>query len=566
MASEPIINKTEIYTFDPSKADEYHYNINHGTEYPYNGLPTGMHGRKYKKTRFIRWEPKPEDIVMRHFGAQIIVDFVSLFPNDVVDPNMQIFKLRSKRCDLQNLICEQINFFTALYDDDNDLLTSMLIAKYMTDSQDYTMATFDEYTDRLISILFPARTLNKIRLMIEENDVGDDTIGLFHVDFLKDAFTLSFIMKVMHIFIEHFIISTGNSPKTLFESFAKAYTKVMKILNPKMYLVLYDYVQRSVNQCITSNSNIVEMQAVEGVTAPNIALSIMRKSLLCDGLIKLTFASEWDSYLKRPVHSCVGLIKAIVGHATNVIRKVQLRFTYISVDDVSQLQTESISSASPISTIRSFNPGEFMCISTDLNIIIAHAILETDLSSLDFYLENLPKMNELAAMLIHIVLYNKFHSSISMSTISIKQKYILLLYVRSMIMRIYNLSEEDTVSNDLINILMGKVSSESSKTLSPKDIANVNKYVNNDGTINNYLLSEASGDELSEAVMHVVLSSYTIVNHNDPEALDAELFYEPYLMTTKVIDMITELFADFDDSRTDNERALLEMIMRRRRR
>ena len=66
--------------------------------------------------------------------------------------------------------------------------------------------------------------------------------------------------------------------------------------------------------------------------------------------------------------------------------------------------------------------------------------------------------------------------------------------------------------------------------------------------------------------MHVVLSSYTIVNHNDPEALDAELFYEPYLMTTKVIDMITELFADFDDSRTDNERALLEMIMRRRRR
>ena len=72
--------------------------------------------------------------------------------------------------------------------------------------------------------------MNKIRLMIEENDVGDDTIGLFHVDFLKDAFTLSFIMKVMHIFIEHFIISTGNSPKTLFESFAKAYTKVMNII------------------------------------------------------------------------------------------------------------------------------------------------------------------------------------------------------------------------------------------------------------------------------------------------------------------------------------------------
>ena len=545
MGKDDIINKTEIYTFEIDKADQYTYNVNHGTEYPFNGLPTGMHGRKYKKTRFIRWQPKPEDIVMRHYGSQIIVNFTALFPNDVLDPNCQIFKLRSKRVDLQNLICEQINFFTALYDQDNDLLTSMCVAKYVTDSQDYTMATFEEYSDRLISILFPDKTIEKIRLMVRDNDVGDDTIGLFPVEFLEDAFILSFMMKVMHIFIEHFIISTGNSPKTLFESFAKAYTKIMKILNPKMYLVLYDYVQKSVNQCITSNSNIVDMQAIEGVTAPTIAQSIMRKSLLCDGLIKLTFASEWDPYLKRPIHSCVGLIKAIVGHATNVIRKVQLRFTFISVDDVSQLQTDNISSSSPISMIRSFNPGEFTCMRRDLNMIIGHAIMETDLTSLNWYMENLPKMNELASMLIRIVLYNKFHSSISLSTISTEQKFILLLYVRSMIMRIYNLNEEDTVSNDLINLLMGKATSESSKTLSQKDISNIKKYVTNDGSITRYLLSEASGDDLSESIMHVVLSSFTIVNHNDPSSLGAELFYEPYLMTTRVIDMISELFATF---------------------
>jgi len=545
MGKDDIINKTEIYTFEIDKADQYTYNINHGTEYPFNGLPTGMHGRKYKKTRFIRWQPKPEDIVMRHYGSQIIVNFTALFPNDVLDPNCQIFKLRSKRVDLQNLICEQINFFTALYDQDNDLLTSMCVAKYVTDSQDYTMATFEEYSDRLISILFPDKTIEKIRLMVRDNDVGDDTIGLFPVEFLEDAFILSFMMKVMHIFIEHFIISTGNSPKTLFESFAKAYTKIMNMLNPKMYLVLYDYVQKSVNQCITSNSNIVDMQAIEGVTAPTIAQSIMRKSLLCDGLIKLTFASEWDPYLKRPIHSCVGLIKAIVGHATNVIRKVQLRFTFISVDDVSQLQTDNISSSSPISMIRSFNPGEFTCMRRDLNMIIGHAIMETDLTPLNWYMENLPKMNELASMLIRIVLYNKFHSSISLSTISTEQKFILLLYVRSMIMRIYNLNEEDTVSNDLINLLMGKATSESSKTLSQKDISNIKKYVTNDGSITRYLLSEASGDDLSESIMHVVLSSFTIVNHNDPSSLGAELFYEPYLMTTRVIDMISELFATF---------------------
>ena len=92
---------------------------------------------------------------------------------------------------------------------------------------------------------------------------------------------------------------------------------------------------------------------------------------------------------------------------------------------------------------------------------------------------------------------------------------------------------------------MGKATSESSKTLSQKDISNIKKYVTNDGSITRYLLSEASGDDLSESIMHVVLSSFTIVNHNDPSSLGAELFYEPYLMTTRVIDMISELFATF---------------------
>lgn len=545
--TDEIINKTELYSYDIDEAESYVYNVEHGTEYPYNGLPTGMHGRKYNKTRFIRWEPKQEDIVIRHYGSQVIVNFLALFPNDVVDPNIQIFRLRSKRVDLQNLICEQINFFTALYDDDNDLLSSMYVAKCITDSQDYTMNNFDAYADKMIETLFSERTLEKIYKMVDENDVGDDTVGLFPPEFLRDAFALSFIMKVLHLFIEHFIMSTGNSPKSMYEKFTKANVKVMALLNPKMYKVLYTYVRSSVDQCISSNSNIVDMQAVQGVTAPTITQSIMRKSLLCDGLIKLTFASEWDSYLKRPTHSCVGLIKAIVGHATNVIRKVQLRFTFITVDDMSQLLSDNINSSSSISMIRSFNAGEFTCMRKDLNIIIAHVTLQTDLSSLDFYMTNLTKLNDLAVMLIHIVLYNKFHSSISLSTVSNKQKYILLLYVRSMIMKIYNLNEEDTVDNPLINLIMGKVSSESSKTLSQKDINNVKKYVSNDSTIDNYLLSESSGDKLSDEIIHTVLSSYTIVNHNDSELLGAELFYEPYNMTTKVIDAISEVFATFQE-------------------
>jgi len=158
-----INNRTLTYMYDVDET--YTYNINHGTDYPYNSLPTGIKGRKYKKTRFINWEPLQEDIIIRHFGSQFHVNFEAVFPNDIIDPSMQLFQMRSKRLDIQNFICEQINFFTALYDDDNDLITSMLIAKYVTDSQTYTIETFDEYYKQLCDILFPKRTFDKIKKM-----------------------------------------------------------------------------------------------------------------------------------------------------------------------------------------------------------------------------------------------------------------------------------------------------------------------------------------------------------------------------------------------------------------
>lgn len=532
-------SKTLTYMYDIDET--YTYNVNHGTEYPYNGFPTGLYGRKYKKTRFIDWQPIPEDIIIRHYGSQLFVNFSALFPDDVVDKSIQLFQMRAKRVDLQNLICEQINFFTALYDDDNDLITSMLIAKYITDSQTYTIKTFDEFYKQLFDTLFPQRTIDKIKLMVEENDVGDDIVGLFPLDFLRDMYIVSFMIKVTHIFIEHFIISTGNSPKDLYELFAKAFTHIMNNINPNMYILLYNYVNKSVIQSISSNSNIYDMQAINGVTAPTTAQVVMRKILLCDGLIKLTFASVWDKINKRPTFSCVGLIKAVISQASFLTRKTQLRYSLVNVDDVSQLLSDNVNSSSSIATIRSFNPGEYCCMTKDLNIIIAQIALEIDLSPVDYYLENLTTMNDLSKILVDTVLYNKFHSSISTNNLSNKQKYILLLYVRHMVMQMYNLTEEDTVGNSLINILMAKTVSQTTKSLTQKDLNGIKKYIKLNN-LKNYLLSEKNVNVFVENIMHCVLSSYTIVNHNDPSLLNTPLIYESGNMTMTLLDMVVNLF------------------------
>ena len=535
-----IVNKTLIYGFDPDV--EYTYNVEHGTEYPYNGFPTGADGRKYKKTRFIKWNPIPEDVIMRHINSQIHVNWEALFPGQVLDENIEIFQLRSKRLEIQNLICEQINFFTALYDDDNDLLTSMLIAKYKMDSQMFTIVTFEEFYKDMYETLFPPITLEKIFKMVDENNVGDNVVGLFPPEMLRDMYAVSFMIKVMHIYVEHFIISTGNSPKDLVEHFAAAFKYIMDQINPNMYIRLYNYVNKNVLQCISSNSNIFEMRAVEGVTAPGTTQGIMHKTLLCEGLIKLTFASEWDALNKRPTFSCVGLIKSVVSRATQLTRKVQLRYSLVNVDDdISQLLSDNISSNAPISVIRSFNPGEYHAMYTDLNLIIGRIILAIDVSPVNFYMQNMVQLNDLSKILVSTVLYNEFHSSLSTDTLSMKQKVILLLYVRNKIMNIYGLSEEDTGTNPLINIIMGKPVSKTTRSLTPKDMNNIRKYVRLNN-LREFLLSEKNANSYIEKIVQSVMTSYTIVNHNRPDLLGGQLVYDANEMTIAILDMIVSLF------------------------
>ena len=56
-------------------------------------------------------------------------------------------------------------------------------------------------------------------------------------------------------------------------------------------MLLYNYVS-NITRSIASIV-IYMICKFDGVTAPTAIRVVMRKTLLCDGLIKLTFASEW---------------------------------------------------------------------------------------------------------------------------------------------------------------------------------------------------------------------------------------------------------------------------------
>ena len=108
-------------------------------------------------------------------------------------------------------------------------------------------------------------------------------------------------------------------------------------------------------------------------------------------------------------------------------------------------------------------------------------------------------------------------------------------------MDIYNLNEEDTPNNPLINILMGKVVTSSEKSLTQKDLNNIKKYVQLNN-LKDYLLSEKNVIMYVENIKNCVMASYTVVNHNAPDLLDTPLVYESGQMTLQLLDMVVEIF------------------------
>jgi ABC-type Zn uptake system ZnuABC Zn-binding protein ZnuA len=90
-------------------------------------------------------------------------------------------------------------------------------------------------------------------------------------------------------------------------------------------------------------------------------------------------------------------------------------------------------------------------------------------------------------------------------------------------------------------MLTAKTVNHTTKTLTQKDLNSVKKYVK----LNNlkaYLLSDNNVNAFVESIMHTVLSSYTIVNHNDPNLLDVSLQYDANTMTLDLLDMCVRLF------------------------
>jgi hypothetical protein len=108
-------------------------------------------------------------------------------------------------------------------------------------------------------------------------------------------------------------------------------------------------------------------------------------------------------------------------------------------------------------------------------------------------------------------------------------------------MHLCEINEYDSTSSTLINLLTAKTVTSSTKTLTKKDLDTIYRYASAN-KLSDYLLSGTNVQSFIQNVLNSILSSYTIVNHNDPSLLDKPLIYESSKMMLDVLDAICKLF------------------------
>jgi hypothetical protein len=195
---------------------------------------------KYKKHAFpngaesywIKWKLYPDDA--RFFSAPktMIIKFdkeLSHVNNENISALNEWKVSKISYSTYLPTMCEELNFFETMYDQEGELITALFRIKYLIDGDNvsYTMKNFEAFKDICYKTIFTDSIKEKIIKMVEENYVDDieaeniknmknpDMLSIMQrkkksLEFLnvhvKAMLKISFCIKILSFVINHFAV------------------------------------------------------------------------------------------------------------------------------------------------------------------------------------------------------------------------------------------------------------------------------------------------------------------------------------------------------------------------
>lgn len=186
-------------------------------------------------------------------------------------------------------MCEELNFFETMYDQEGELITALFRIKYLIDADNisYTMKNFDAFKDLCYKTIFTPSMKEKITRMVEENYVdnieAENTRNMQNPDMLsimqrkkksleflnvhvKAMLEISFGIKILSFIINHFAVMRSINIQKNKDLFFRFYIDMFNVFEHdfNIYNKIFSYIENKVNSSYNFNKSIFEQQEIEG--------------------------------------------------------------------------------------------------------------------------------------------------------------------------------------------------------------------------------------------------------------------------------------------------------------
>lgn len=303
---------------------------------------------KYKKNKFpngkasywIKWKIYPKDIKFFSSYRTMIIKFdeeLSHLGNENIAALNEWKVTKVSYASYLPKMCEELNFFEALYDTESELIASLFRIKYMidVDTVSFTMKNFDAFKDFCYKTIFTPSIKEKILRMVDENYVDDieaensknaknpDLVSIMarkrkSLEFLnvhvKAMIAISFGIKILSFIVNHFAVMRSVNIQKNIDLFHRFYIDMFQLFDFDfdIYNKIYSYISSKVSAASNFHSAIFSQLEVEGKDKSIVINQLMSRNVIIDNFVKFQQSRTWNPIKEQPTERVLSFLCSIV--------------------------------------------------------------------------------------------------------------------------------------------------------------------------------------------------------------------------------------------------------------
>ena len=450
-------------------------------------------------------------------------------------------------------MCEELNFFEAMYDKEGELITALFRIKYMIDVDNisYTMKNFDAFKDLCYKTIFTPSIKAKIARMVDENYVDDieaenirnmknpDMLSIMQrkkksLEFLnvhvKAMIQISFGIKILSFIINHFAVMRSINIQKNIDLFHRLYIDMFQVFDWDfdIYNKIYAYIENKVNSSYNFNKSIFEQQEIEGKDKSIIIDQLIRRNVIIDNFIKFQMPQTWNSAKEQPNERVLSFLCSIINTHISIFIMQVFRRNLIETSIVPDADGNSKNDRYRASKMK-INEEYVITCTMDMRHLVdsLFAKYEKDITpeEIDYYRKNL-KPSRLQQLMIEIYFFSYTYSSQEFALLRNLDWYKLLLIMRKDIMRRFNVTKDSLLDSTLALILTANIEETPvGEKMYLKDTKYLKDHEVYNSLVKNYYSTvvDINEDSLKKFLITFVNSKYRFVLYEEQQLLDQEI-------------------------------------------